>query len=162
MTVAPSATWVAYCDGSAVPNPGRMACGVVIFAPDGTREAIARSSTAVGCNNEAELWALAVTLEALRERGAQDVLIHTDNSVLVAQLMPTRGVAVPPIERLAASFEAARAAIAGFARARLQWVPRHRNAEADALARRAQGLAEKPVHKPGSAGRLSKARRKIG
>ena len=37
--------WVAYCDGSAVPNPGRIGLGAVLTEPDGTRHLRATSAT---------------------------------------------------------------------------------------------------------------------
>jgi ribonuclease HI len=46
-----------------------------------------------------------------------------------------------PIARLATLFEAARAQMQDFDELVLQWVPRHRNTEADALARMAHSAA---------------------
>ncbi|MCZ2498706.1 reverse transcriptase-like protein [Xylophilus sp. Kf1] len=143
-TSAPSSTfWTVHCDGSAVPNPGRMAYGAVVLAPDGQRSTLSQPTTDIGCNNEAELRALMAALLAVRSAGGRDVLLHSDNSIVVAQLGGT-GPPPPPIARLAGLVDQARALIASFDRVRLQWVPRHRNAEADALARAAQGLPPKP------------------
>ena len=130
--------WLVYCDGSAVPNPGRMAIGAVMTAPDGARHTLSQATHSTGCNNEAELLALLAALQALKTRGATSLRVHTDNSVLVEQLS---GSGAKPILRLAGLFDDARALLLSFADARLVWVPRHRNAEADALARAAQGLA---------------------
>ncbi|MDH6593268.1 ribonuclease HI [Variovorax sp. TBS-050B] len=143
MTLQP---WTVYCDGSAMPNPGRMGAGAVITAPDGTRHALSLASHAIGCNNEAELRALTLALEALKARGATAVRAYTDNSILVEQL--GAGAAARPIARMAGMFEAARALLASFDQASLQWVPRHRNVEADALARASLGAAPKPPPKP--------------
>ncbi|WP_407704097.1 ribonuclease HI family protein [Xylophilus rhododendri] len=150
-----------HCDGSAVPNPGRMACGVVLLAPDGSRHTVSRAIPTVGCNNEAELWAITVALAELRRLGATSAVLHSDNSTVVAQLAAPEAGRPAPILRLEPAFEAARRLMAEFGEARLQWVPRHRNGQADALARAAQGLPEKPVLPPGRK-RLSKARRKNG
>jgi ribonuclease HI len=78
--------WTVYCDGSAMPNPGRMGAGAVITEPDGTRHTLSLASHAIGCNNEAELRALTLALEELKARGATAVLAYTDNSILVEQL----------------------------------------------------------------------------
>ena len=67
---APVSPWIIYCDGSAMPNPGRMGLGVVLCAPDGTCHTLAQATHTTGCNNEAELRALLLALGALRERGA--------------------------------------------------------------------------------------------
>jgi len=137
----PCAGWVVHCDGSALPNPGRMGLGAVLVAPDGTRHALSQDTHLHGCNNEAELRALMAALAALRQHGAASAQVYCDNSILVEQLggAPARAPA-----RLAALFAQARALLGGFEHVRLGWVPRHRNAQADALARAALGLAPKP------------------
>lgn len=137
--------WTVYCDGSAMPNPGRMGAGAVITAPDGTRHLLSRAGHATGCNNEAELRALTLALEELRALGATAVRAFTDNSILVEQL---GAPGARPVARLAGLFDAARALLASFDEASLHWVPRHRNHEADALARAALGMAPKPAPRP--------------
>jgi ribonuclease HI len=134
--------WVAYCDGSAVPNPGRIGMGAVIIAPDGTRHTLSQTAREPGCNNEAELRALMATLAAMKSMGADKVLLHCDNSIVVEQL-GSAGAA--PIARLAPLFDAARALMRTFAEVRLVWIPGHRNGEADALARAALGMGERVV-----------------
>ena len=138
--------WAVYCDGSAVPNPGRMGLGAVLIAPDGvTRHTVSQATTATGCNNEAELRALLLALAALRGHGACALQIHSDSSVLVEQLGARPG---PPIARLAPLFDEARRLLEGFGPVDLRWIPRHRNGEADALARQALGLTPKAAPKP--------------
>ncbi|MDO9005629.1 MAG: ribonuclease HI family protein [Aquabacterium sp.] len=137
--------WTVHCDGSAVPNPGRMGFGVVMTDPAGQRHAFSHATHAIGCNNEAELRALMAGLEALKSRGVTRLCAYSDNSVLVAQLTDARS---QPIARLAALFDEARALLSSFEQASLRWIPRHRNVEADALARAAMGLPLKPLAKP--------------
>jgi ribonuclease HI len=127
-----------------MPNPGRMGIGAVITQPDGTRHTLSQATHTTGCNNEAELRALTLALQALRARGATAVLAYSDNSILVEQL----NAADPkPIARLTPLFDDARALLGAFDEASVQWIPRRRNAEADALARAALGLAPKPAPK---------------
>lgn len=133
--------WTVYCDGSAMPNPGRMGIGAVVTAPDGERHTLSQATHTTGCNNEAELLALTLALQDLRARGATAVRAYSDNSILVEQL---DGRAVAPIARLAGLFDEARALLDSFDDVRVHWIPRHRNAEADALARAALGFAPKP------------------
>ncbi|MDP3228709.1 MAG: ribonuclease HI family protein [Acidovorax sp.] len=139
-----TAHWVVYCDGSAVPNPGRMGLGAVLVSPDGvTQHHISEATTFTGCNNEAELRALLAALQWLAQQvvaKSTTVRVISDSSVLVAQLGPH---AVAPIARLAPLFDEARSALQQFAHIDLQWVPRHRNGAADTLARAALGLAPK-------------------
>ena len=146
-----SSPWVIHCDGSAWPNPGRMGLGALLMGPDGTvRHQISEATTFTGCNNEAELRALLRALqwlEALQGPAAAAttaVQVFSDSSVLVEQLAPPPGArTVDPIARLAPLLDEARTVLQRFAQVDLQWVPRHRNGAADALARAALGLAPK-------------------
>jgi len=133
--------WTVHCDGSAMPNPGRMGVGAVITAPDGTKHTLSQATHAIGCNNEAELLALTLALQDLRARGATTVRAYSDNSILVEQLGAARA---RPVARMAGLFDEARALLGSFAHAQVQWIPRHRNSEADALARAALGFAPRP------------------
>ncbi len=132
-------TWVIHCDGSALPNPGRMGLGAVILAPDGSRYILSEATHSIGCNNEAELLAVMRALSSLPP-DCRHVIVYSDNSILVAQLMQADA---KPVARLADLFDKARTMLAGFEAVTLRWVPRHRNAEADALARRALGMSPK-------------------
>ena len=137
----PDNPWIINCDGSAMPNPGRMGLGVVLCAPDGTCHTLAQATHTTGCNNEAELRALLLALGELQARGASALLVYSDSSILVEQLC---GKAAPPIARLNDLFDEARTLLQSFAQVSLQWIPRHRNTEADTLARAALGCAPKP------------------
>lgn len=140
-----TSTWTIYCDGSADPNPGRMGLGAVITAPDGSQSTVSIATDARGCNNEAELRALMAALQRLQAQGGRMVQIHSDNSILVAQLTGAPG---QPFARLAPLFEEARQLLARFDQVQLNWIPRHRNGQADALAREALGLPPKPSLHP--------------
>lgn len=137
--------WRVYCDGSAVPNPGYMGLGAVMTAPDGAQHTLSLATHTRGCNNEAELLALVAALRALQGYGATALQICTDNSILVEQLGAQNA---KPIARLAGLFDDARALLGTFDHASLKWIPRHRNGEADALARVALGLLPKSTVKP--------------
>ncbi len=143
--MASSSDWVIHCDGSAVPNPGRMGLGAVLVAPDGTRHLLSMAADVRGCNNEAEARALLLALRDAQARGATALQIYSDSSLLVAQL---GAVAAPPVLRLAVLYEELAALLAGFAQTSLHWIPRHRNHEADVLARAALGLPPKGPAKP--------------
>jgi ribonuclease HI len=137
----PLSPWTIYCDGSAMPNPGRMGLGVVLCAPDGTRHQLSQATHTTGCNNEAELRALLLALGELQARGASALRVYSDSSILVEQL---GGTTAPPIARLHDLLDEARTLLESFGLVQWQWIPRHRNTEADALARAALGLAPKP------------------
>lgn len=142
---ARSEPWVVHCDGSAVPNPGRMGFGAVMTDPQGRCHTVSLASHDTGCNNEAELRALMAALRELKSLGAAVLQVFSDNSILVAQLTGDGG---PPIARLAALFDEARMLLRTFEQVSLQWIPRHRNGQADALARAALGLPLKAAPKP--------------
>lgn len=114
-----------------------MSLGVVLRMPDGTQHTLSKALHQSGCNNEAELLALMAALNLARELGATCLTIRTDSSVLLEQLGPPTAKPARPIARLSHLFDEARQHIQGFDELVLQWIPRHRNAEADALARAA-------------------------
>ena len=136
--------WTVHCDGSAAPNPGRMGLGALIVSPDGTQHALSQVADGRGCNNEAEVRALMLALGFLQSLGASGVQVHCDNSIVVDQL--TRSDA-PSLVRLAPLFDEARSLLGVFKRVQIVWVPRHRNRDADALARAALGLPAKAAAK---------------
>jgi ribonuclease HI len=134
--------WQAWFDGSALPNPGKIGIGVLLVAPDGTRSESSRLLNCTGCNNEAELHALCVALEMAVAAGARRLLLRGDSDVAVRY---ARGPDGTRIERLLVLVLRARDWLARFEEARLLWIPRHRNAEADRLSRQALGLARSPA-----------------
>ncbi|MDX9842316.1 MAG: ribonuclease HI family protein [Aquabacterium sp.] len=138
------ASWVIHCDGSALPNPGRMGLGAVLIAPDGTRQTLTQATHTIGCNNEAELRAVMAALRSLPGTGC-GVEVYSDNSVLVEQLMQANA---RPIARLASLFDEAREMLTHFDPCVVRWLPRHRNTEADALARQALGMPPKTPSPP--------------
>lgn len=134
--------WQAWVDGTARPNPGRIGIGHVLVSPLGVRAEQSHAPGCSGCNNEAELRAILGALDAAAEVGAQQLTLHSDSRFAVDCLSGLDGTDVP---RLAELLAAALTAIRRFDQVRLVWLPRHRNAEADRLARAALGLAPKPA-----------------
>lgn len=134
---APAHHCCIYLDGSALPNPGTMTLGAVLQMPDGTRHTLSKNLQRRGCNNEAELRALMAVLTLAQSLSARHLTIRTDSSVLIEHLGPPGPKPRRPIERLESLFVEARALMAWFDEIVLQWIPRHRNVEADALARAA-------------------------
>ncbi|KGM40035.1 ribonuclease H [Aquabacterium sp. NJ1] len=140
-----AANWIVHCDGSALPNPGRMGLGATLIAPDGSRHTLSMATHTTGCNNEAEVRALIAALQALQQHGARSLQVHSDSSILIEQLGGVKPA--KPIARLSTLFNEARALLQAFDHTRLQWIPQHRNGEADALARAALGLPPRPPAK---------------
>ena len=143
--IPPPAEWQLWFDGSAHPNPGRLGLGAVLVGPLGQRHDYSAQAPGNGCNNEAELLALGKALELAREAGAQHLVLRGDSDFAVRHL---RGEAVTQVARLKVLIASIRGQLDGFASTRLEWVPRHRNPDADRLSRAALGLPDKPAGRP--------------
>jgi beta-lactamase class A len=108
--------------------------GVVIS--DEAGHIIAEISERIGnaTNNVAEYHALLRGLQEARERGAVDVEIRADSDLLVRQILGTYKVKSSSLAPLHAKALEALSAFSGW---KISYVPRQKNAAADALANRA-------------------------
>jgi len=143
---ADDATWVAHCDGGAWPNPGAMALGAVLTSPSGEVHRLSQRLCGSGCNNEAEWRATVAVLGLALKLGARALRLHTDSTQVRDHLSRTDAPSLP--RALQTWVTEARALAASLTCRTGQWVPRHRNAQADALAREALGLPPKPTRTP--------------
>lgn len=130
---------VLHIDGSAKPNPGRMAMGLVLTAPDGATFSHGQSLPGTGCNHEAELRALQAGLTLAHSHAARSLRIYTDSRWLVEQLSPSTvaGLVVRLTLRLLPWLDQVRPLLQGLEDVQWRWVPRHLNTQADELARQA-------------------------
>ena len=139
----PSPPWQLWVDGTALPNPGRMSIGLVL-APPAPFVAEARLTGLAlgrqGCNNEAELRALIAGLNQAREAAVQCLLVRSDSDFVVRHV---RGEMVTRVARLMPLIAEAQQCLQHFRQWELLWIPRHRNGQADKLAREALGLKPK-------------------
>jgi ribonuclease HI len=129
--------WQLWVDGTALPNPGRIGLGTVLISPAGERQTRSLALGRSGCNNEAELHALRVGLEQAREAGATRLAAISDSDFVVRHVL---GQQTTRVARLVPLIEALQVQLQGFEQLELRWVPRHRNQDADHLARAALGL----------------------
>ena len=141
-STAGAACWHGWFDGTARPNPGRLGLGAVLVAPGGERQELSRSPGAVGCNNEAEVLALIALLELALALGARRISLHGDSDFAIRAGQGGAGE-LTQVPRLLPLITRLRGLLSGFEAVALVWVPRHRNGEADRLARQAIGLPEK-------------------
>ncbi|WP_296002383.1 ribonuclease HI family protein [Rugamonas sp.] len=130
----PPGAWLAWFDGSAHPNPGRLGIGALLRGPAGECVEISRRA-GHGNSGEAEYLALIALLEtALRHRPPQ-LAIYGDSQVVV------NDVNRPPATAGAAGLQAHHARAIGLMaqlpEVALRWIPRHRNADADRLSQQA-------------------------
>jgi ribonuclease HI len=128
-----ASAWRAWFDGSARPNPGRCGIGARLVGPRG--EVVELSEPAgYGNSSEAEYLALIAVLEAALAQRAFDLTVYGDSRVVIDDV-------AAPVSKGAASLAPLRARVhallARLPGARLRWVPRHKNMDADALSQRA-------------------------
>lgn len=136
--------WQAWFDGCALPNPGRIGIGILILPPSGQPLGYSIASGLHGCNSQAELHALITALELASHQGASRLLLRGDSDVAIRYVNGTSGT---QLDSLTPLIEQAQSRLARFEYVELQWVPRHRNTEADRLSRQALGLPEKPANR---------------
>ncbi|TMD59818.1 MAG: ribonuclease HI family protein [Chloroflexi bacterium] len=125
--------YVLQADGAARGNPGPAGAGAVLYAPDGSVVAELRKPLGTATNNRAEYEALVIGLEEARRRDIEDLVIRLDSELLVKQMRGEyriRSEALRPLAQRAIRLIAELGA-------RIEHVPRERNAHADRLANEA-------------------------
>ncbi len=137
--------WLAWCDGCARPNPGRIGLGALLRAPDGREFRLSETGPQHGCNNEAEALALLATLQRASSLGATRLRIASDSDVVVRL---ARDASIMEALRLAPLLADIRHEMTKFAQLELEWIPQHRNTQADELARAALGLPPRAPARP--------------
>lgn len=126
-----------YCDGACIPvNPGGHACWAWIALEDG-RE-IARDHGCIGrgagmTNNVAEYHAVIRALKHAQAQGWTGVRIRADSQLIVRQITGQYACNAPTLINLRAEASALGKAL----QARIAWIPREQNEEADKLTRQA-------------------------
>jgi ribonuclease HI len=130
---ASAPAWRAWFDGSARPNPGRCGIGALLEGPGGVRIELSRDA-GYGNSSEAEYQALIAVLEAAVVQGAATLAIHGDSQVVIDDVHAPDSASAPALRTYR---ERARALLARLPGATLRWIPRHKNAAADALSQRA-------------------------
>jgi len=141
-------------DGGSRGNPGPAGIGVLLEDEGGARDeyyAFLGTTT----NNVAEYAALLVLAVRSLERGATDLIIHSDSELLVKQMEGTYRVRNPKLQVLHA---AARRLLARIPRVALRHVPREKNRDADRLANRAMDERGSSEPLPGEVAALVGAR----
>ncbi|TWI69578.1 ribonuclease HI [Pseudoduganella lurida] len=125
--------WQAWFDGSATPNPGRIGIGALLVGPDGERVEISRRA-GEGTSGDAEYLALIAVLEVAVARNAGELLVHGDSQVIVQDVLMRE---VPAASGHAEHRTRVHLLMDEIGMVAVRWLPRHRNAAADALSQRA-------------------------
>ncbi|MFJ7566984.1 ribonuclease HI family protein [Herminiimonas sp. NPDC097707] len=128
------AAWLAWFDGTSHPNPGKMGVGGMLKNPNGelTRISFAAGQ---GDSSEAEYLALIAVLQAALEVRPAKLVIYGDSRVVLDDVQAENGAAVLSHHRMRA-----RQLLAQLANPALIWIPRRKNAAADALSQQAVKL----------------------
>lgn len=103
-------------DGGAFPNPGTRDIGAILLDDNHVLKEIYRKLDDIGTNNEAEYSALREGLKQVLALGWTEM--NEEAKVLLSK----------------------------FQSAKVEWIPREKNARADAAASRALGFDEDPLH----------------
>lgn len=117
-------------DGCCLGNPGPMGAGAVVQTPDERK--VLRKPFGLGTNNQAEYHGLILGLRHALGMGADAVTVHGDSQLVLRQLGGEYAVRAPGLKAL---HDEARQLLARFRPAKLEWVPREENAEADQASR---------------------------
>ncbi len=122
-----------FTDGASRNNPGEAGAGVFIMQDGIMFEQIAKY-LGTQTNNFAEYKAAIIGLERAVELGASSVQLFADSELLVKQI---NGLYKVKNEGLKPLHARARELIAKIASVKVQYIPRAKNKEADALANKA-------------------------
>ncbi|CAL62751.1 Hypothetical protein, putative ribonuclease H domain [Herminiimonas arsenicoxydans] len=126
--------WLAWFDGTSHPNPGKMGVGGVLKNPNGELTSISFPA-GQGDSSKAEYLALIAVLQAALEVRPAKLVIYGDSRVVLDDVQAENGALVLSHHRMRA-----RQLIAQLANPALIWIPRRKNAAADALSQQAVKL----------------------
>lgn len=129
----PGGRWCAWFDGSARPNPGACAIGGLLQAPDGRRWEISQV-IGDGSSSSAEYQALIAVLELALVHAASEMIVFGDSRVVIDDLDPQTKKQSQSLEQHRQIAHGLMQQLVGI---QLQWIPRARNGQADALAQQA-------------------------
>lgn len=125
---------ILYTDGAARGNPGPAGAGILLQDEQGQTVSAQCRFLGRATNNVAEYQALLLGLEAALPHNPRHLIIRMDSELLVRQLQGRYKVKSPLLLPL---FYKAQALLKQFKAIDVNHVPRHMNAEADALANKA-------------------------
>jgi len=130
-------------DGGAVPNPGTRGIGAILLEDNHVLKEISRKLDGIGTNNEAEYSALIEGLKQALALGWTEILVQGDSKLVVNQVAGSWKVNKDNLKPLNAE---AKTLLSKFQSVKVEWIPREKNARADAAASKALGFDEDPFH----------------
>jgi len=127
--------WLAWFDGSAQPNPGRIGIGGLLRSPDGHTLEIS-SAAGHGDNNQAEYLALIAVLEAAVRFQPERLVVYGDSQLVINAVTTAGSVGRHDLQSYC---ERAKLLVSQLKAVSLAWIPREKNTAADALSQQASG-----------------------
>ncbi|MFZ6744570.1 ribonuclease HI family protein [Undibacterium sp. JH2W] len=122
-------TWLAWFDGSALPNPGKCQIACVLTSPDGHSFEYVRNFE-YGDSCDAEYSGLLLALEQAHQHQARHLIVHGDSQVVIDDFNQSKA---SKLARMLEYRQQAQTLAAAFEQLQVCWVPRHKNQLADAL-----------------------------
>jgi ribonuclease HI len=116
-------------DGGAVPNPGTRGIGAILLEDNHVLKEISRKLDGIGTNNEAEYSALIEGLKQALALGWTEILVQGDSKLVVNQVAGSWKVNKDNLKPLN---EEAKKLLSKFQSVKVEWIPREKNARADA------------------------------
>ena len=129
-----------YVDGASSGNPGPAGAGALVKDPDGTTLLEKARAFGPATNNVAEYQSLILGLELAATLKPRRLTIRSDSELMVRQVAGQYRVKALHLKPLLLQV---RRLIAPFESVEIQHIPREKNAEADALSRKALEKARK-------------------
>lgn len=122
-------TWLAWFDGSALPNPGKCQTACVLTSPDGHSFEHVRNFE-YGDSCDAEYCGLLLALELAQQHQVQHLIVHGDSQVVIDDFNLRKA---SKLVRMLEYRQQAQLLAESFEQLQVRWVPRHKNQTADAL-----------------------------
>lgn len=133
--------WQAWFDGACHPNPGKMSIGVLLQSPLGARTELSEA-IGLGDSSEAEYRALIALLQTANTAQVQKLMVYGDSRVVLDDVQSS-GLRGSEILRPLRTH--AQQLMATIPDLKMHWIPRARNAVADALSQAAICHSNVPV-----------------
>lgn len=148
-----SAQVIAYVDGASRGNPGPAAAAFVL--KDRAGNSLQKKAVFLGntTNNVAEYTAVVKALEAVKQTGAEELILFSDSELLVKQI---NGEYKVKSEQIRPLFRQAVDLLSGLGNWKVQHTMRENNTEADKLVNQALNLERDVEEKPAPAERNKK------
>ncbi|PXX47206.1 ribonuclease HI family protein [Undibacterium pigrum] len=129
-------TWLAWFDGSALPNPGKCQIACVLTSPEGhSFEYVQNFEYGDSC--DAEYSGLLFALLQAQHHDVQHLIVHGDSQVVIDDFNQHKA---SKLARMLEYRQQAQLLAARFEQLQVRWVPRHKNQTADALTQMAISL----------------------